>query len=80
MLQFKNLKICYVPRREHTVPDVLSRLPVYRGYEKAYGEDVLDDLVIAFLLKTVLDSYVVTTTLNISADFRKALRHGYGTD
>lgn len=80
VLQFKNLKICYVPGREYIVLDVLSRLPAYRGYEKAYSEDVLDDLVIAFLLKTVLDSYVVTTTLNISADFRKALRYGYGTD
>lgn len=78
--QFKNLKICYVPGREHTVPDALSRLPAYRGHEKAYGEDVLDDLVMAFLLETVSDSYVVTTTLDISADFRKALRHGYGTD
>lgn len=31
--QFKNLKIYYVPSREHIVPDALSRLPAYRQYE-----------------------------------------------
>lgn len=78
--QFKNLKICYVPGREHIVPDALSRLPAHRQHEHDQSEDVLDDLVMTFMMDTVAHSYQVTTTLDISKDFKKALQHGYETD
>lgn len=80
LLQFKNLKICYVPRRKHIVLDALSRLPAYRGHEYGRDKDVLDDLVILFMLETVADSYLVSTTLDISADFKRSLQRGYATD
>lgn len=55
------------------MPDVLSRLPARRTYEYYRDEDVLDDLVITFILDTVAESYIVSTTLDISANFKKAL-------
>lgn len=78
--QYKNLKICHVPGREHIVPDALSRLPAHRGHEHGQSEDVLDDLVMSFMLETVADAFVVSTTLDISADFKKSLQRGYETD
>lgn len=71
--QYKNLKICYVLGRKHIVLDALLRLLAYRGYEYRQSEDVLDDLVILFMLETVADVFVVSTILDILVDFRKAL-------
>lgn len=71
--QYKNLKICYVLGRKHIVLDALLRLLAYRGHEYRQSEDVLDDLVILFMLEIVADAFVVSTILDILADFKKAL-------
>lgn len=78
--QYKNLKIYYVLGRKHIVLDALLRLLAYRGYEYRQSEDVLDDLVMLFILEIVVDIFVVSTILDILADFKKALQRGYETD
>lgn len=55
-------------------------MPAYRGHEHGRDEDVLDNLVMSFMLETVADSYLVSTTLDISADFKKSLQRGYAID
>lgn len=71
--QYKNLKICYVLGRKYIVLDALLRLLAYRGHEYRQSEDVLDDLVILFILEIVAEAFVVSTILDILADFKKAL-------
>jgi len=78
--QFQNLKFVHVPGREHIVPDALSRLEARESGKIKQNDDVLEDLMLSYVVEAAAEIYYSTTSLNIKEDFKKELSIAYDAD
>jgi len=69
--RFPNLRVVYIPGREHTVPDALLRLTAKETTIVHQEDDVLDDLIFSHTIttneRTALDVDVYSTTVRLNA-------------
>lgn len=68
----------HISRREHIVPNALSRLTTRQLIAVADKDDVLDDLIIANILE-LIDS-ATTHIVKIDLVFKAELIHSYNND
>lgn len=78
--QFRNLKVTYIPGREHVVPDALSRLVARESSTVHDDDDVLDDLVMANWLEATCSQANATSVLEIKPEFKAQLSQAYDKD